>query len=66
MKRWISITEARQVVSLSRPTLVGLILSGDLRGRKVGKKWLIEQKSIEEYMEGDEGIIAAMVQGVLN
>lgn len=66
MKRWISIKQAKEIVSLSRPTLVNLILSGDLRGRKVGKKWLIDQDSIQEFMEGSDSQVDLIVQRVLS
>lgn len=66
MKRWISIKEAKGIISLSRPTLVNLIQSGDLRGRKVGKKWLIEQDSIREFMEGTDAQVDAIVARILN
>ncbi len=66
MKHWISITETKEIVSLSRPTIVNLILNGSFRGKRVGRKWLIDEESIHEYMKGDETLIDMMVQRVLN
>jgi excisionase family DNA binding protein len=50
MKLAYSVLEACDQLSIGRTTLYGLIKSGDLQIRKVGRRTLISAKSLEAFI----------------
>ena len=46
----ISVSEACQILHVSRNTVYGLLESGALKGFKVGRMWRIPDRSIWNYM----------------
>ena len=52
--RWLSLTEACKYASMSDKTLMRYVISGDIRGKKVGGKWYIDKTSIDTFMLDDD------------
>ena len=48
----LTASEACERLRVSDKTLRKLLVSGDLRARKVGREWRITQEAIEEYLDG--------------
>ena len=46
---FVSLAEATKALGLGRESLVRKIKSGELRGKKMGEKWMIERYSFEKY-----------------
>jgi len=55
MKLAYSVLEACDLLSIGRTTLYGLIKSGNLQARKVGRRTLIPAKCLEAFLGVDEG-----------
>lgn len=55
MKLAYSVLEACDLLSIGRTTLYGLIKSGDLQTRKVGRRTLIPAKSLDAFIGAVEG-----------
>lgn len=49
-KRAYTSREAEKILNLGRNTVNGLLLSGRLKAVKVGKKWLIPNWAIDEFL----------------
>ena len=45
-----SVEEARKMVGLGRNKFVDLLINGQIRGKKVGSKWLIPASAINEFL----------------
>jgi excisionase family DNA binding protein len=54
MKLAYSVLEACDLLSIGRTTLYGLIKSGDLQTRKVGRRTLIPAKSLDAFVSAVE------------
>ena len=55
MKLAYSVLEAYDLLSIGRTTLYGLIKSGALQTRKVGRRTLIPAKSLDAFIGAVEG-----------
>jgi excisionase family DNA binding protein len=49
----LSLNQACARLQLSRPNVVRLIKTGQLRAVKVGRKWLVSVASIRHFVEGE-------------
>lgn len=45
-----SIDETAQILSLSRSTVKEQLYQGRLKGRKVGRRWLVPRWAIDEFL----------------
>jgi len=50
----LNIEEAAQVLRVSRPVILRLLNSGQLRGRKVGRAWRILRSEIDAFLQTSE------------
>jgi len=48
-KRYLTLKEAAVLLNVSPPTLRRWTLAGKMNSQKVGKKWIFDVKSIENY-----------------
>lgn len=48
-KTFFSPDEARAILGLSRNTFMNLLYSGQLKGIKAGRRWIISLKAIESF-----------------
>jgi excisionase family DNA binding protein len=46
----ISASEAAKIVRVTPQRIGQLLREGELRGKKVGKQWVIDQKSVYQYL----------------
>ncbi|MCE5208976.1 MAG: helix-turn-helix domain-containing protein [Chloroflexi bacterium] len=53
-RRWFSLAEATQYVSLSDKTLMKYVRSGVIYGTRKGGKWLIDRTSLDTWLEEDK------------
>lgn len=44
--------EVQKILKLSRPTLIKLFTSGELRAKKIGTQWRVEPKDLRAYLDG--------------
>jgi excisionase family DNA binding protein len=50
-REWISYRECTELTGISRGTIWKLIGAGHVRAAKVGKKVLINRRSLEQYLQ---------------
>ena len=53
-RRWLSLAEATQYVSLSDKTIMKYVNAGVIYGTRKGGKWLIDRASIDTWLEEDK------------
>lgn len=53
-RRWFSLAQASEYVSLSGKTLMKYIREGMIYGTCKGGKWLIDRESIDRWLEEDK------------
>ncbi len=51
--RWLDISKACKYISLSKNTLLKYIMSGDVYAKRLNGKWIVDKKSIDEFMMSD-------------
>lgn len=51
MEQLLTVTQAAEVLQVSRQTIIRRIKSGDIQAAKVGKLWRISRESLQEYLE---------------
>ena len=51
----MSTEEICKYLKLSRPTVLRLLHSGELRGAKVGAQWRILKSEVDAYLRGESG-----------
>ena len=47
-----TVEQVCRVLNVSDKTLYGLLECGALRGRKVGRRWIVTREALEEYLNG--------------
>jgi excisionase family DNA binding protein len=52
--RFLSVDGLCEVLKLSRPTILKLLKSGELVGRKLGHSWWIAETNLLRYMQGEK------------
>jgi excisionase family DNA binding protein len=53
---WATLDEAAAILRMSRPTVIRLVLAGEISGRKIGKKWRIDRRTITpRYPRAEQG-----------
>ncbi len=50
-RRWFGYAEAIEYTGLGRTTLTQLVMSGEVRASKIGKRVLISRESLDAYLE---------------
>jgi excisionase family DNA binding protein len=50
----LTLNQVCTTLQLSRPSVVRLIESGQLRAVKVGRKWLVSISSVQRFINGGE------------
>lgn len=50
IKAVLSPDEARTILGLSRNTFMNLLLTGQLKGVKAGRRWLISSQAIDNFI----------------
>jgi excisionase family DNA binding protein len=61
-----SVKEVQQLLSLGRSTVYNLLTLGELRGRKVGSKFIIPKSAIEEFLQREGKINTRLSQQEAN
>ncbi len=51
MEKHVTTSEAAAVIGCNTSRVRQLLLAGKLRGERVGRDWLVERKSAEEYRD---------------
>lgn len=49
-----TVDSAAEVLQLHKRTVFNLLRSKEIKARKVGNKWRISEKALEEYLMGDD------------
>jgi excisionase family DNA binding protein len=50
-RRTVTVDEAAQILGVGRNRAYELVHSGELRGIRIGRRWLIPFEAIEEFIE---------------
>jgi excisionase family DNA binding protein len=50
----LTFKEALGFLRLSKPTLLKLLASGEVRGRRVGRDWRFLRSELESYLRGND------------
>jgi len=54
-RRWLSIRETAEMLSLHPKTIYNLVLRGELPSCRIGGSWRVDGKKLEEQMEKEAG-----------
>lgn len=52
-KRAHTLVETCKILKLGRNTVNGLLLAGKLKGVKAGRKWIIPDQAIDNFLSGN-------------
>jgi DNA binding domain, excisionase family len=55
-KKVLTVEEARAILGLSRNPFTDLLKTGQIKAVKAGRKWLIPQWAIDQFLEKPTGI----------
>ena len=55
--KWVTLSEASQLLRRCRQTVVKLIEEGEIYGTNKGGRWLIERASIDSYLYEDKRLV---------
>ncbi|MGD0621072.1 MAG: helix-turn-helix domain-containing protein [Thermacetogeniaceae bacterium] len=50
-RKAVSVREAMRICGMGRNSFYSLLQSGKIRGLRVGKKWLVPLKAIDEFLQ---------------
>lgn len=53
MKNHVTTSEAAEIIGCNASRIRQLMKAGKLRGERVGRDWLVDRKSAEEYRDTD-------------
>lgn len=49
--RYITATEAGEILNLHTRTVTRLLVAGKLKGAKIGKTWRLDEKDVRDFFE---------------
>jgi excisionase family DNA binding protein len=52
-RKAVSVREAMRITGLGRNSFYSLLQSGKIRGCRVGVKWIVSLKAIDEFLQGE-------------
>ena len=62
--KYITVKEAADILSLHPRTATRLLISGKLKGAKIGKSWRIDEKDVHDFFEQTKAETAEAIKNM--